>query len=75
MERIPTVGCSEKDVWIQDRLNTTVCLWILFYLYFDYIFILSGLDKNLNKTSKIKADLRIVKVVNLKKERTKRPAI
>ena len=72
MERIPTVGCSEKDVRIQDRLNTTVCLWILFYLYFDYIFILSGLDKNLNKTIKIKADLRIVKV---KKERTKRPAI
>ena len=72
MERIPTVGCSEKDVWIQDRLNTTVCLWILFYLYFDYILILSGLDKNLNKTIKIKADLRIVKV---KKERTKRPAI
>ena len=72
MERIPTVGYSEKDVRIQDRLNTTVCLWILFYLYFDYIFILSGLDKNLNKTIKIKADLRIVKV---KKERTKRPAI
>ena len=35
-----------------------------FDLYFDYIFILSGLDKNLKKTSKIKADLRIVKVVN-----------
>ena len=32
-------------------------------LYFDYIFILSGLDKNLNKTSKIKDDLRIVKIV------------
>ena len=54
MERSPTVGCSEKDFWIQDRLNTTVCLWILFYLYFDY---------NLNKTSKIRADLWIVKVV------------
>ena len=68
MERGPTIGCSEKDVWIQGRLNTTICLWILFYLYFDYIFTLYGLDKNLNKTektpSKIKADLRIVKVVH-----------
>ena len=68
MERGLTVGCSEKDVWIQVRFNTTICLWILFYLYFDYIFTLYGLDKNLNKTertfSKIKADLRIVKVVN-----------
>ena len=71
MERGPIVGCSEKDVWIQDKLNTTVCLWILFYPYFDYIFILSGLDKNLNKTSKIKADLRIVKVVNFKKRADK----
>ena len=68
MERGLTVGCSEKDVWIQVRFNTPICLWILFYLYFDYIFTLYGLDKNLNKTektpSKIKADLRIVKVVN-----------
>ena len=68
MERGLTVGCSEKDVWIQVRFNTTICLWILFYLYFDYIFTLYGLDKNLNKTektpSKIKADLRIVKVVH-----------
>ena len=68
MERGLTVGCSEKDVWIQVRFNTTICLWILFYQYFDYIFTLYGLDKNLNKTektpSKIKADLRIVKVVH-----------
>ena len=64
MERGPTVGSSLKDVWIQDRLNST----ILFYLYFDYIFTLAGLVKNLNKTertsSTIKADLRILKVVN-----------
>ena len=53
--RGPTVSCS------------VVCLWIIFYLYVDYIFTLSGLDKNLNKTertsSKINSDLRIVKVV------------
>ena len=68
MERGHTVGCSEKYVWIKDRLNITICLWILFYLYFDYIFTLYGLDKNLNKTertsSKMKDDLRIVRVVN-----------
>ena len=53
MERGLTVGCSEKDVWIQVRFNTTICLWILFYQYFDYIFTLYGLDKNLNKTERI----------------------
>ena len=42
----PTVGCCEKDVWIQGRLNTTICLWILVYLYFDYIFALYGLEQN-----------------------------
>ena len=52
MERGLTVGCSEKDVWMQVRFNTPICLWILFYLYFDYIFTLYGLDKNLNKTEK-----------------------
>ena len=46
MERGPTVGCSEKYVWIKDRLNITICLWILFYLYFDYIFTLYGLEQN-----------------------------
>ena len=46
MERGPIVGCSEKDVWIQGRLNTTICLWILFYRYFDYIVTLYGLEQN-----------------------------
>ena len=62
MERIPTIGCSEKDIWIQGRLNTTICPWILFYLYFDFILTLYGLEQNWNNC-KIKADLRIVKVV------------
>ena len=52
MERGSTVGCSEKDVWIQVRLNTTICLCILCNLYFDYIFTLYGLDKSPNKTER-----------------------